>query len=102
MFSNQVVHKFQTKLQRTEMNKTRTDEKNVEAKLERARGAVQRGVDEKLWPSVMKQLCLRGQRQTTTTTVKETHLKKLMKPSEKQDQPLGKQGEGSVKTLEVV
>ena len=30
-------------------------------KLERARGAVQRGVDEKFWPSVIKYLTLRGQ-----------------------------------------
>ena len=48
MFLNQVVHSFQTKLLRTEINKARTDEKNVEVKLERARGAVQRGVDWKL------------------------------------------------------
>ena len=41
-----------------------------------------------------------GQRQTTT--VKETHQKKLMKLSERQDRPLGKQGEGSVKALEDV
>ena len=49
----------------------------------------------------MKHLSLRGQRQTTTT-VKETHQKKLMKVSERQDRPLGKQGEGSVKALDDV
>ena len=106
VFSNQVVHSFQTKLLRTEINKARTDEKNVQVKLERTRGAVQSGVDAKFWPlncfghSVIKYLSLRGQRQTTT--VKETHQKKLMKLSEKQDQPLGKQGEGSVRALDDV
>ena len=100
MFSNQPVHSFQTKLLRTEINKARTDEKNLEIKLERARRAVQRGVDEKFWPSVMKYLSLRGQRQTTTVT--ETHQKKLMKLSERQDRPLGKQGEGLVRLLDDV
>ena len=65
VFSNQAIHSFQTKLLRTEINKARTVEKNVEVKLERARGAVQRGVDEKFWPSVIKYLSLRGQRQTS-------------------------------------
>ena len=52
-----------------------------------------------LQPSVMKYLSLRGQRQTTT--VKETHQKKLMKLTERQDRPpLGKQSEGSVKALD--
>ena len=77
MFSKQAVHSFQAKLLRTEINKARTDEKNVEVKLERARGALQRGLDEKFRPSVMKYLSLRGQRQTTT--IKQTHQKKLMK-----------------------
>ena len=50
-------------------------------------------------PSVMKYLSLRGQRQTTT--VKETHQKKLMKLTERQDRPpLEKQSEGSVKALD--
>ena len=66
VFSNQAVHSFQTKLLRTEINKARTDKKNVKVKLERARGTVQRGVDENFWPSVIKYLSLRGQRQTTT------------------------------------
>ena len=100
VFLNQAVHSFQTKLLRTEINKARTDEKNVEVKLERARSAVQRGVDEKFWPSVIKYLSLRGQRQKTT--VKETQQKKLMKLSERQDKPLGKQGEGSVRALDDV
>ena len=98
VFLNQAVHSFQTKFLRTEVNMARTDEKNVEIKLEMARGAVQRGVEEKFWPSVIKYLRLRGQRQTTT--VKETHQKKLMKLSERQDRPLGKQGEGSVTALD--
>ena len=98
MFSNQAVHNFQTKLLSMEINKARTDEKNIEVKLERARGAVQRGVDEKFWPSVIKYLSLRGQRQTAT--VKETHQKKLVKLSERQDRPQGKQG--SVRALDVV
>ena len=34
---------FRKKLIRTEMNKARIDEQNVEKKLERARGAVHRG-----------------------------------------------------------
>ena len=89
VFSNQVVHSFQTNFLRLEINKARTDEKNVEVKLERVRVAVQRGVDEKFWPSVIKYLSLRGKRQTTT--VKETHQKKPMKLSERQDRPLGKQ-----------
>ena len=42
VFSNQAVHSFQTKLLRTEINKARTDEKNDEVKLEKARSAVQR------------------------------------------------------------
>ena len=67
---NETVHSFQTKLLRMEINKARTDEKNVEVKLERVRGAAQGGVDEKFWPSVMKYLSLRGQIQTTI--VKET------------------------------
>ena len=71
VFSNQAVHSFQTKFLRKEINKARTDEKNVDVKLERARGAVHRGVDEKIWPLLDKYLSLRGQRQTTT--VKETH-----------------------------
>ena len=100
VFSNQAVHSFQTKLLRTEINKARTDEKNIEVKLEKARGAVQRGVDEKFWPSVIKFLSLRGQRQTTT--VKETDQKKLMKLSERQDRPLGEQGEGLVRALDDV
>ena len=100
MFSNQAIYSFQTKLLRTELNKTRTDEKNVQVKLERAIGAVQRGVDEKFWPSVIKYLSLRGQRQTST--VKETHHKKLMKLSERQNQPLGKHGEGSLRALDDV
>ena len=95
VFSNQAVHSFQTNLLRTEKNKARTDEKNVEVKLERERGVVQSGVDEKFWPSVIKYLSLRGQRQTAT--LKETHQKKLMKLSERQDRVLGKQGEGSVR-----
>ena len=57
-------------------------------------------VDEKFWPSVMEDLSLRGQRQTTT--LKETHQKKLMKLSERQDRPLGKQGEGSVRAVDDV
>ena len=100
VFSNQAVHSFQTKLLSTEINNARSDEKNVQVKLERARGAVQRGVDDKFWPSVIKYLNLRGQRQTTT--VKETHQKKLMKLSERQARPLGKQGEGSVRPLDDV
>ena len=100
VFLNQAVHSFQTKLLRTEINKARTDEENVEVKLERARGAVRSGVDEKFWPSVIKYLSLREQRQTAT--VKETHQKKLMKLSERQDRPLGKQGEGSVRALDEV
>ena len=100
VFSNQAVHSFQTKILRREIDKARTDEKNVEVKLERARGAVPRGVDEKFWPSVIKYLSLRGQRQTAT--VKETHQKKLMKLSERQDRPLGKQGEGSIRALDNV
>ena len=56
VFSNQAVHSFQTKLLRTEKNKARRDEKNVEVKLERAGGAVQRGVDGKFWPSVINYL----------------------------------------------
>ena len=100
MFLNQAVHSFQTKLLRTEINKARTDEKNAEVKLEKARGSVHRGVDEKFWPSVIKYLTLRGQRQTAT--VKETHQKKLMKLSEWLDRPLGKQGEGSVRALDDV
>ena len=51
-------------------------------------------------PSVIKYLSLRGQRQTTT--VKETHQKKLVKLTERQDRPLGKQGEGSVKAIDDV
>ena len=93
MFSSQAVHSFQTKVLRTVINKARTDEKNVGVKLEKTTGAVQRGVGEKFWPSVMKYLSLRGLRQTTT--VKETHQKKLMKLSERQDRPLRKQGKGS-------
>ena len=100
VFLNQAVHSFQTKLLRTEMNTARTDEKNVEVKLERARGAVQRGVNEKFWPSVIKYLSFRGQRQTTI--VNETHQNKLMKLSERQDRPLGKQVEGSVRALDDV
>ena len=60
VFSNQAVNRFQKTLLRTEIKKARTDEKNVEGKLERARGAVQRGVDEKFLPCVMKHLSLRG------------------------------------------
>ena len=59
VFLNQVVHSFQTKLLRTEINKARTDDRNIEVKLESARGAVQRGVDEKFWPSVIKYFSLR-------------------------------------------
>ena len=95
MFPNQAVHRFQTKLLRTEINKARRDEKNIEVKLERTRGAVQMGVYEKFCLPVIKYLSLRGQRQTAT--VKETHQKKLMKLSERQDRPLRKQGEGSVR-----
>ena len=100
VFSNQALHSFQTKLLRTEINKAGTDEKNVVVKLERRRGAVQRGVDEKFKLLVMKYLSLMGQRQITT--VKETHQKKLMKLSERQDRPLGKQGEGSFRALDDV
>ena len=64
VFLSQAVHSFQTKLLQTEVNKSRIDEKIVEDKLERTRGAVQRVVDEKFWPSVMKYLRLRGQSQT--------------------------------------
>ena len=92
VFSNQAVHSFRKKLVRTEINKARTDEKNVESKLEMARGALQRSVNAKFWPSVMKYLSLRGQ--SLTRTVKETHQKKLMTLSESQDGPLGKRGEG--------
>ena len=46
----------------------------------------------------MKNLSLRGRRQTTT--VKETHQKKLIKLTERQDRPLGKQGDNSVKALD--
>ena len=45
----------------------------------------------------MKYLRLRGQKQTTT--VKETHQKNLMKQTERQGRPLGKQSEGSLKPL---
>ena len=100
VFLNQAVHNSQTKLLRTEINKARTDEKNVEIKLERARGAVQSGLDEMFWPSVIEYLSLRGQRQTTI--VKETHQKKLMQLSERQDRPPCKQGEGSVRALDDV
>ena len=48
----------------------------------------------------MKYLKLRGQKQTTT--VKKTHQKKSMILSEKQDRPLGKQHEGSLKALDDV
>ena len=59
------LKKFSTPL-RTETNKARLEEKNVEGNLERARGAVQPGVNEQFWTSVMKFLSLRGQKQTTT------------------------------------
>ena len=100
VFLNQAVHSFQTKLVRMEMNKARTDEKKVEVKKERTRGAVQRGVNEKFWPSVIKYLSLSGQRQTTK--VEETHQNRLMKLSQRQDRPLVKQGEGSVRALDDV
>ena len=41
VFSNELVNSFQTKFLRMEINKARTDEKNVEVKLERARGVVE-------------------------------------------------------------
>ena len=66
VFSSQAVHSFQTKLLKTENIKARIDEKNVEDKVERTRGAVQRVVDEMFWLSVMKYLRLRGQSQTAT------------------------------------
>ena len=71
MFSNHVAQSFQTKRLRTEINKASTADKNVGGKLERAKGVVQRFVDEKFWHLVMKKLSLREQKQTTT--VKETH-----------------------------
>ena len=40
LFSIQAVHSFQTKFLRTQINKARADEKNVEVKLDRTRGAV--------------------------------------------------------------
>ena len=64
----------------------------------RFRGAVQRGVYDKFCPSVMKLLSLRRQRQITT--VKKNRQKKLLRLSERQDRPLGKQSEGSVKALD--
>ena len=97
VFLNHAVDSFQTKFLRMKINRARSDEKNIEVKLERARGEAQRGLDEKFWPSVMKYLSLRGQRKTTT--VKKTHQKKLAKLSERQDRLLGKKGEGSVKAL---
>ena len=48
----------------------------------------------------MKYFSRRGQRQTTT--VEEPNQKKLMKLSERQDRPLGKQNEGPVKALDDV
>ena len=45
----------------------------------------------------MKYLSLRGQRQTTT--VKEAHQNNLMKQTERQGRHLGKQSEGSIKSL---
>ena len=95
------MHSFQTKFLKTEINKERTDEKNVGDKLEKARGAEQRGVDEKFWPSLTKYLSLRGPK-TPTTTVEETHQKKPRKLSESQDRPVGKQDEGSVKAFDDV
>ena len=48
----------------------------------------------------MKYLSLRGQRQTKT--VNESLQKKLLKLSGRQDRPLGKQGEGSLRALDDV
>ena len=100
MFSNQAVYSLQTKLLRTETNKARADEKNVKGILERASVPVHRCVDEKFRPPILQYLSLRGQKQTTT--IKESHPKKLQELSEMQDRPLGKQDEGSVKPLDDV
>ena len=45
---------------------------------------------------------LRSKGTKKTTTVKEAHQKKLIKLSERQDRPLGKQDEGLVKSLDDV
>ena len=53
-FSDQALQSFQTRLVGAEINKPRTDDKNPEDKLEKAKATVQSGGDQKFWPSVMK------------------------------------------------
>ena len=69
--------------QQGEINKTRTDAKNILSKVDKARGVVHRGVNEKLPSLVVGYRTLR--RKKTTTAIKETHQKKLEKLAERQD-----------------
>ena len=48
VFPDQAVHSFQLKLLKAEINKARTDTKNISSKLDEATDVVQRGVKEEL------------------------------------------------------
>ena len=52
-FFDHAVHCFQLNLHRTEINTARIDDKIISDKLRKATVLMQRGVNEKLWPSVL-------------------------------------------------
>ena len=66
--------------------------------IDKARGVVQRGVNEDLWPSVVRYLTLRGRK--TNRAKEETHQKKLENLAERQDRPLGWKSERSVTSID--
>ena len=97
-FSDQAVHSFQLKLLRTEINQARSEEKKIDDDLAKAREVVRRGIDEQWWPSIAFYLKL--QARIAIHDIKDRHEKKLKKLAERQDRPLMKVNDKSVRALD--
>ena len=92
------MHSFQLKLLRTETSRANEDRKNYEEMLMKARSLVQKELDEQSWASIFRSV--RRQVEASLNTASKNHRKKLEKLSERQNKPLGRRNEQSVKVLD--
>ena len=97
-FLDQDVHNFQLKLLRTETFRPNENRKRYEEMLMKARSLVQKEIDEQWWASIFR--FVKRQVEASLKTTSDNHRKKLEKLPERQDKPLGRRNERSVKVLD--
>ena len=80
------MYSFQLRLLGSELSQTNADRVKASGNLVKAREAVRRCIDEKLWPSVI--LNLNRQARCSVKSLTSRHKRKLEKFPERQDRPL--------------